>query len=163
MKTVAIIGTFDTKGREFMYVKNLIEEAGLRTLCIHSGVFDPQFDPDVSNTEIAAAVGVELSALAARRDRAEAMEVMSRGVEKLVPRLYAQGRFDGVLSIGGSGGTSLATPAMRALPIGVPKIMVSTVASGNVSQYVGTSDIIMVPSVVDAEGLNAHLPLCLHA
>ena len=154
MKTVAIIGTFDTKGREFMYVKNLIEEAGLRTLCIHSGVFDPQFDPDVSNTEIAAAVGVELSALAARRDRAEAMEVMSRGVEKLVPRLYAQGRFDGVLSIGGSGGTSLATPAMRALPIGVPKIMVSTVASGNVSQYVGTSDIIMVPSVVDAEGLN---------
>ncbi|MDO4845006.1 MAG: Tm-1-like ATP-binding domain-containing protein [Oscillospiraceae bacterium] len=154
MKTVAIIGTFDTKGREFMYVKNLIEEAGLRTLCIHSGVFDPQFDPDVSNTEVAAAVGVELAALAARRDRAEAMDVMSRGIEKLVPRLYAQGRFDGVLSIGGSGGTSLATPAMRALPIGVPKIMVSTVASGNVSQYVGTSDIIMVPSVVDAEGLN---------
>jgi uncharacterized protein (UPF0261 family) len=76
-------------------------------------------------------------------------------MEKLVPELYRQGKFDGILAFGGSGGTSLATPAMRALPIGVPKVMVSTVASGNVSQYVGTSDIVMMPSVVDVSGLNS--------
>lgn len=80
--------------------------------------------------------------------------MLSRGLEKLVPRLYAEGRFDGIISTGGSGGTALSTPAMRALPIGVPKVMVSTMASGNVAQYVGTSDIIMMPSVVDVEGLN---------
>ncbi len=154
MKTIAIIGTFDTKGREFKYIKDLIENAGLETLCIHTGIFEPLFTPDVSNTEVAAAAGVDLARLAERRDRAEAMDVMSRGTEKLVPELYAQGKFDGIISIGGSGGTSLATPAMRALPIGVPKVMVSTMASGNVSQYVGTSDIMMIPSVVDAEGLN---------
>ncbi len=154
MKTIAIIGTFDTKGREFKYIKDLIENTGLETLCIHTGIFEPLFTPDVSNTEVAAAAGVDLARLAERRDRAEAMDVMSRGTEKLVPELYAQGKFNGIISIGGSGGTSLATPAMRALPIGVPKVMVSTMASGNVSQYVGTSDIMMIPSVVDAEGLN---------
>lgn len=154
MKTIAILGTFDTKGKEFKYIKDLIEAAGLQTLCIHTGVFEPLFTPDVSNAEVAAAVGVDLAALAARKDRGEAMDVMARGAEKLVPELFARGRLDGILSIGGSGGTSLATPAMRALPVGVPKVMVSTMASGNVAQYVGTSDIIMIPSVVDAEGLN---------
>lgn len=79
---------------------------------------------------------------------------MSKGTAMLVPELYAQGRFDGVISIGGSGGTSVATPAMQALPIGVPKVMVSTMTSGDISPYVGTSDIVMMPSVVDAEGLN---------
>ena len=93
--------------------------------------------------------------ISSKRDRAFATDVMSRGAEKLIPELYAQGRFDGIISVGGSGGTSMATPAMRALPIGVPKVMVSTMASGNVSQYVGTSDVVMFPSVVDAEGLNA--------
>lgn len=154
MKTIAIIGTLDTKGREFEYIKGLIEEQGMAALCVHTGVFEPLFAPDVSNSEVAAAAGEDIAAIVAKRDRALATEVMSRGAEKLIPQLYAQGRFDGVISVGGSGGTSMATPAMRALPIGVPKVMVSTMASGNVSQYVGTSDIIMVPSVVDAEGLN---------
>lgn len=154
MKTIAIIGTFDTKGREFKYIKDLIEQQEVNTLCIHVGVFEPMFAPDVSNREVAAAAGEDIDQIAARRDRAMATEALSKGVEKLLPRLYREGKFDGVISIGGSGGTSMATPAMRALPVGVPKVMVSTMASGNVSQYVGTSDIIMVPSVVDAEGLN---------
>ena len=154
MKTIAIIGTFDTKGREFKYIKDLIEQQEVNTLCIHVGVFEPMFAPDVSNREVAAAAGADIDQIAARRDRAMATEALSKGVEKLLPRLYREGKFDGVISIGGSGGTSMATPAMRALPVGVPKVMVSTMASGNVSQYVGTSDIIMVPSVVDAEGLN---------
>ncbi len=155
MKTIAIIGTFDTKGTEFEFIKKLVREQGLDTLCIHAGAFEPLFAPDVSNAEVAASVGVSMEEISSKRDRAFATDVMSRGAEKLIPELYAQGRFDGIISVGGSGGTSMATPAMRALPIGGPKVMVSTMASGNVSQYVGTSDVVMFPSVVDAEGLNA--------
>ena len=155
MKTIAIIGTFDTKGKEFAFLRDLIREQGLETLCIHTGAFEPSFEPDVTKDEVAAAVGASMKEIAEKKDRAFATDTMSRGAEKLIPELYAQGRFDGIISVGGSGGTSMATPAMRALPIGVPKVMVSTMASGNVSQYVGTSDIVMIPSVVDAEGLNA--------
>ena len=154
MKTIAIAGTFDTKGQEFLYVKNLVEELGLKTFTIHSGVFEPLFEPDVSNKEVAAAAGYDITAIAEKQDRALGTEALSKGMEVLIPKLYAEGKFDGILSLGGSGGTSLATPAMRALPIGVPKLMVSTMASGNVSQYVGTSDIIMMPSIVDVAGLN---------
>lgn len=155
MKTIAIIGTFDTKGTEFDFIRKLVQEQGLNTLCIHTGAFEPLFTPEVSNTEVAAAVNVSIEEIRKKKDRAFATDVMSRGAEKLVPELFRQGRFDGIISIGGSGGTSMATPAMRALPVGVPKVMVSTMASGNVAQYVGTSDIVMFPSVVDAEGLNA--------
>ena len=155
MKTIAIAGTFDTKGKEFAYVRDLIQSLGLGVLSIHAGVYAPEFTPDVSNAEVAAAAGYSIGELADRHDRALATKVMSEGMEKLVPRLYEDGKFDGILSFGGSGGTSLVTPAMRALPIGVPKLMVSTMASGNVSQYVGTSDIIMMPSIVDVSGLNS--------
>lgn len=154
MKTIAIAGTFDTKGKEFLYVKGLAEELGFNTCMINTGVFTPGFKPDVTSAEVAAAAGYNLDAIVAKRDRATATEAMSRGMEKIVPKLYAEGRFDGIISFGGSGGTSLVTPAMRALPIGVPKVMVSTMASGNVSQYVGTSDIVMMPSIVDVAGLN---------
>ena len=133
MKTIAVIGTLDTKGKESKYLKEQIEEQGLNTLCIHSGIFDPQFLPEISNDRVAAAAGERIEALAAQRDRATAMDAMARGLEQLLPQLYEEGCFDGVISIGGSGGTSLATPAMRALPLGVPKVMVSTMASGDVS------------------------------
>lgn len=155
MKTVAIAGTFDTKGREYTYIKELFEELGIKTFMINTGVFKPSFKPDVSNAEIAEAVGKDIKVIAEKKDRALATEILSKGMEKLVPQLYNEGKFDGIISFGGSGGTSLVTPAMRALPIGVPKIMVSTMASGNTSQYIGTSDIIMMPSVVDVSGLNS--------
>lgn len=154
MKTIAVIGTFDTKGTEFFYIKNLIEQQGLNTLCIHTGVFEPLFAPDITNREVAEAANADIDQLVEKKDRAMATATLSKGIENLLPILYEKGRVDGVISIGGSGGTSLATPAMRRLPIGVPKVMVSTMASGNVEQYIGTSDIIMIPSVVDAEGLN---------
>lgn len=155
MKTIAIAGTFDTKGKEYLYVKELIESLGLSTLTIHTGVFESAFDPDISNEEVAKAAGWNINDIVSKKDRALATEVLSKGMEKLVPKLYEQGKFDGIISFGGSGGTSLVTPAMRALPIGVPKLMVSTVASGNTSQYVGTSDIVMMPSIVDVAGLNS--------
>ena len=136
MKTIAIAGTFDTKGEEYLYVKELIESLDLNTFTIHTGVFEASFKPDVSNKEVARSAGWDINDLVHKKDRALATEVLSKGMEKLIPKLYEQGKFDGIISFGGSGGTSLVTPAMRALPIGVPKIMVSTVASGNTSQYV---------------------------
>lgn len=154
MKTLAIAGTFDTKGKEFRYVKHIAKELGLNTLMIHTGVFEPEFEPDISNREVAAAAGYDIDEIVKKKDRALATEVLSKGMKKLVPELYKERRFDGILSFGGSGGTSLVTPGMRELPIGVPKMMVSTMASGNVEQYVGTSDIIMMPSIVDVAGLN---------
>lgn len=155
MKTVAIAGTFDTKGNEYLYIKETFENMGFKTLTIHTGVFEPKFIPDVSNAEVAKAAGVNIDEIIEKKDRAYATEILSKAMEKLVPELFEQGKFDGIISFGGSGGTSLATPAMRALPIGVPKIMVSTVASGNTMQYIGTSDLIMMPSVVDVSGLNS--------
>ncbi len=155
MKTVAIAGTFDSKGPEFAYVKDLVESLGLKTLMIHTGTFAPDFEPDISNAEVAAAAGADIAELAKVKDRAIATATLAKGMEALLPQLYKEKRFDGILSFGGSGGTSLVTPGMRALPIGVPKIMVSTMASGDVSVYVGASDIFMYPSVVDVAGLNS--------
>lgn len=154
MKTVAIAGTFDSKGEEFLYIKNLFESLGIHTFTIHTGVFEPLFEPDVSNEAVMQAAGRNLREIAAKKDRALATEILSEGVKTLIPRLYEEGKFDGIISLGGSGGTSLATAAMRALPIGVPKLMVSTMASGNVEKYIGTSDIIMMPSIVDVSGIN---------
>lgn len=154
MKTIAIAGTFDSKGVEFAYIKSLIEELGLKAFTIHTGVFEPTFEPDVSNAEVAAAAGYDIKEIVEKRDRALATEALSKGMKAIVPQLYEQGKFDGILSCGGSGGTAMVTPAMRALPIGVPKLMVSTMAAGNVEKYVGTSDIIMMPSIVDVAGLN---------
>jgi uncharacterized protein (UPF0261 family) len=116
---------------------------------------NPTLLPIFSNEEVAKAAGVSIKEIADRRDRAFATEMLSQGMRKLVPELYAKGLFDGIISLGGTGGTSLLTPAMQALPIGVPKIMVSTVASGDTSPYVGTSDIVMMPSIVDVAGLNS--------
>lgn len=155
MKTVAIVGTFDSKGKEFLYLKELFTEIGLNTLTLHTGTFEPAFVPDVSNEEIAAEAGENLRELVARKDRARATAAMAKGTEKIVLRLYQEGKFQGIISLGGSGGTSIITPAMRALPIGVPKIVVSTMASGNTEQYVGTSDVILMPSIVDVAGLNS--------
>src|SRR5690606_13764200 len=139
---------------EFLYVKNLIESIGFRTFTIHTGVFTPMFTPDVSNAEVIQAAGEDVENIVKQRDRANATEVLAKGMEILLPQLYEEGQFAGILSFGGTGGTSIVTSGMRALPIGVPKVMVSTVASGNTEPYVGTSDIAMVPSIVDVAGLN---------
>lgn len=154
MKTIAVAGTFDTKGKEYQYVKSLVEELGLKAYMINVGVFEPEIDVDVTNKEVAGAAGYDIQKIVQKKDRGLATEALSKGMQNLIPKLYKEGKFDGILSLGGSGGTSLVTPAMRALPIGVPKVMVSTMASGNVAQYVGTSDIVMIPSIVDVSGLN---------
>ena len=154
-KTIAIIGALDTKGEEFAFLKAEIEERGCKTLVINVGVLGaPLFQPDVSAEEVAAASGVNLADLVARHDRGQAMEAMNRGVAVVAKRLYEQRKFDGIISMGGGGGTGIGASAMRALPVGVPKLLVSTVAAGDTRPYVGTTDITMMPSVVDVAGLN---------
>lgn len=154
-KTVAIIGALDTKGREFAFLKQEIERRGCRTFVINVGVLgEPLFAPDVSAAEVAEAGGTTLSDLIKRKDRGEAMAVMTAGAARIAAKYHAEGRFDGIISMGGGGGTVMATSAMRALPIAVPKLMVSTVASGDTSAYVGITDITMMPSIVDVAGLN---------
>ncbi len=154
-KTIALLGALDTKGAEYAFTKQCIEARGHRVLMVDVGVLSaPEVPADVSSEEVARAGGVELATLRSRADRGEAVAAMSRGAAALMPDLFARGRFDAVMALGGGGGTSVACAAMRALPPGVPKVMVSTVAGSDVSGYVGVADITMVPSIVDVAGVN---------
>jgi uncharacterized protein (UPF0261 family) len=155
MSTILLIGTLDTKGEEYAYVRDLIKDRGHEALIMNAGVTgDPPFRPDIGAEAVAAAGGSTLAALRAEGDRGAAIEVMALGALKLAVQYYEEGKFEGVLAFGGSGGTAIATPAMRGLPVGVPKVMVSTVASGDVQPYVGVKDVTMMYSVVDIAGLN---------
>jgi uncharacterized protein (UPF0261 family) len=141
-KTVVIVGALDTKGQEFAFVKQLIETQGLKALTVDFGVLgEPAFKPGITRAEVAAAGGGDLAHLASGQHKDEAMTVMATGLAVIVRKLYDAGQLDGILGMGGSGGTSLATTAMRTLPVGVPKVMVSTVGGGDVSAYAGTKDI----------------------
>ena len=154
--TIALIGALDTKGEDFAFVKAEIERRGLTALVINSGVIgEPSFAPDVSAAEVAEAGGSSLAALRKAGDRGAAIGVMATGAAVILNRLHDAGRVQGVLGMGGSAGTTIATTAMRGLPLGVPKVIVSTLAGGNVAAYVGDSDILMMPSIVDVVGVNS--------
>jgi uncharacterized protein (UPF0261 family) len=154
-KTIALIGTFDTKGEEFSFLRERIESAGLRTMMIDVGVLgSPIFAANISPAEVAAAANEDLAALQEERDRGRSVTAMARGATVILARLHAQGAIHGVAALGGSAGTAIATAAMRALPYGFPKLMVSTLAAGDTKPYVGTKDICMMPSVLDISGLN---------
>lgn len=152
---VALIGTFDTKGAEFAYVRGLLNTQGVETLTIDAGtVGEPLFAPDVTRDEVFAAAGTSAAVIREANDRGKAVEAAARGAARVVTALHVQGKIDGILGLGGSAGTAIGTSAMQALPFGVPKLMVSTLASGQVRQYVGVRDIMMLHSVVDICGLN---------
>jgi len=154
-KTILLIGTFDTKGTEFVYVRDLILGRGRRALTMDAGVAgEPGFTPDIGAAQVAEAGGSALEALRQSGDRGPALDVMTRGAIKIATQLQAEGKCDGVLGLGGSGGTAIATAVMRELPVGLPKVMVSTLASGDTRPYVGVKDITMMYSVVDIAGLN---------
>jgi len=156
MATVVLVGTLDTKGVEHDYLRALLRRHGVDTLLVDAGVLgEPLAEPDIRRDEVARAAGADVGALAAAGDRGAAVEAMARGAAAIVARLHAEGRVDGVLALGGSGGTAIATEAMRTLPVGIPKLMVSTMASGDTRPYVGASDVTMTYSVVDIAGLNA--------
>ena len=154
-KTIALIGALDTKGEEFAFVQAELLRRGHNTLVINTGVVgEPALPPDIAATEVATAGGTELSVLRQQADRGKTIEVLAKGAAIVVRQLQEAGKIDGILGMGGSAGTAVGTAAMRDLPVGFPKLMVSTLASGDTAPYVGVSDIVMMPSVVDVAGVN---------
>lgn len=155
MATIAILGTMDTKGEEHAFVADFIRRRGHQTLIIDVGTLEPPtLRPDITREEVASEAGIDLGALVARADRGKTILGMSQAAPIVLSRLQRERKIDAVISLGGGGGTAIGTAAMRALPIGFPKIMVSTLASGNTAQYIGVKDIVMFPSIVDIAGLN---------
>jgi uncharacterized protein (UPF0261 family) len=155
-RTVLLVGTLDTKGAEYAYLRERLRLHGVDSILADVGVNEPVgAEPDVSRAEVGAETGADPAALAAAGDRGEAVTAMAAAAEALARRLWDEGRIGGVLAAGGSGGTAIATRAMRALPVGVPKLMVSTMAAGNTVDYVGASDVMLMASVTDVAGVNS--------
>jgi uncharacterized protein (UPF0261 family) len=155
MPTVVLVGTLDTKGHEYAFLADRVREHGADVVLVDAGIVGgPPATPDVTREEVAAAAGADVKAHAEAGDRGAAVEAMARGAAEVVKRLHAEGRLDAVGGLGGSGGSAIVTHAMRALEIGVPKLMVSTVASGDTTPYVGSVDVTMMYSVVDIAGVN---------
>ena len=154
-KTVCVVGTMDTKGEEFAFITDHIEYSEVSTCVVDTGILgEPLFIPDVSADEVAQAAGSSLKALRDEGDRGNSIAVMAQGAATLIAGKHAAGEIDGIISLGGSAGTTIGTTAMQALPVGVPKLMVSTLASGDTSPYVQSKDICMMYSVVDISGIN---------
>ncbi|MXZ17600.1 MAG: UPF0261 family protein [Rhodothermaceae bacterium] len=152
-KKILLVGTLDTKGMEYAYARELIQSRGLPCILMDVGVKgDPQCEPDISADEVARAGGSSLSTLRESGSRSDALDVLTQGAVELAGNAAPQ--LAGVLALGGSGGTAVGTAVMRSLPIGLPKVMLSTLASGNIAPYIGESDIAMMYSVVDIAGLN---------
>jgi uncharacterized protein (UPF0261 family) len=155
MKHVVVIAALDTKGDEARLIRDQVAGRGHRPVMVDVGVLaDPAAPADVPARAVAEAGGASLDDLRRAGDKSAAMEAMTRGAAVVAARLRAEGRLDGVVAIGGSAGTAIGTSAMRALPVGVPKLMVSTVASGDTRAFVGTKDVTMMYSVVDVAGIN---------
>lgn len=155
MATIAVLGTLDTKGAEHAFITQEIRQRGHETLMIDVGTGAPAtVDHQITREEVAGAGAVDLKAVLAKKDRGECVAAMAKAAPVLLKQLVEEGRIQGVVSLGGGGGTAIATVAMRALPVGFPKLMISTLASGNTEHYVGTKDIVMMPSIVDVSGLN---------
>jgi uncharacterized protein (UPF0261 family) len=154
--TVVLVGTLDTKGDEYAYLRDRLRLHGVNTVLVDVGTLEPpRTEPDIDRQEVAAAGGVDLDELVAARDRGRSVSAMAAAAAVLVRRLYDEGRCQGVLGAGGSGNTAIATRAMQALPVGVPKLMVSTVAAGNTRDYIGASDVALMASVTDVAGINS--------
>ncbi len=156
-KTIFMIGAFDTKGEEYDFVRRRLEREGLITLTMNWGVLGgtDRFPVDIDSDRVASAGGGNLEELRRTGDGRAAVDVMTKGAAALAPELYREGKFDGVFGMGRARGTRVAAAAMRALPIGVPKVIVSTLASNETSAFIGAKDINIFPSVVDVSGLNS--------
>lgn len=155
-KKAILVGSLDTKGEEFRFVKEVIERSGVGTIVIDTGILsNPLFTPDIEASQVAEAGGMSIERLRELNDRGKAVETMTNGIAKIVAELTQQGVVGGVFGMGGTAGTTVGAAAMQAVPIGIPKMLVSTVASGNTRPYVGIKDISMMYSVVDIAGINA--------
>lgn len=156
MATVALLGTFDTKGAEYAFLRDTLEAAGCAVTMINAGALgEPDYPVDYDRSAVARAGGTDIAALTSGGDRGAAVTAMAEGAATILQRLFAAGKIHGVLGAGGSGGTSIISRAMRQLPVGVPKLLVSTMASGDIRPYVDVSDTAMMYSVVDIAGINS--------
>jgi uncharacterized protein (UPF0261 family) len=152
---VYLLGTLDTKGPEIAFLRHRLTELGIAVVVMDTGCLgDPAFRADISREEVFHAAGTSLAEQRAKSDRGEAVTLAAAGAERLVGQAHARGELDGVLGLGGSAGSTIGAAAMRQLPIGVPKLLVSTMASGQVRQYVGDKDIVLLNSIVDFAGIN---------
>ena len=153
--TVYLLGTLDTKGREIAYVQSLLKQLGVKTTVVDTGCLgQPTMDADISREAVFQAADTSLEEMISRNDRGTAVTNAAKGTASLVNQAFESGTLQGVLALGGSAGTTIGTEAMRTLPLGIPKLMVSTLASGQVRPYVGGKDIFMLNSVVDIAGIN---------
>lgn len=154
--TIVMLGAFDTKAPEYAYLRECLLVRGHRVLAVDTGVLGgtERFPVDVPAEAVARAGGADLNVLREQRDRGAAMKAMARGAAAVLLRLHGEGRLDAAVGMGGTGGSSVIAAAMRALPVGVPKVLVSTAAGGDTSAYVGLKDVTMIPSIVDIAGLN---------
>lgn len=155
-KRVLMLGTFDSKSEEYSFLRERILECGCEAVSINAGIDGSTelFPVDVAAEAVADAGGKSLAELRQERDRGNAMSVMSAGAAVLARKMFDDGKFDGIIGMGGSGGTGIVTSAMKTLPIGVPKFCVSTLAAGDIGPFVGTKDIVMMPSIADVSGIN---------
>ena len=157
--TVCLTGTLDTKGEEYAYVKEQIEATGTNVLVVDCGVLgEPTFAPDITSAEVAAKAGVDLASFRGATEgdgRVGANKAMAEGLTGVLADLVADNKIQAVLALGGTGGTDLASAAYRTLPLGFPKLIVSTMASNNTRPYVGHSDMYMANAVTDIAGLNS--------
>lgn len=161
-KTVLVIATLDTKGREALYLKQELEKAGVDTLLMDTGIFEQDFlEPDICPRDVARLAGVSLDEVIRKKDRSRAISAMQEGGRVAAGRLFSEGKIDGVCGLGGGTGTAIVTAIMRSLPFGIPKVVISTVASRDVREYVGTKDIVMFHSVADILGVNGFLRMIL--
>lgn len=155
-RMVVMLGAYDTKAVEYAYLRQRIVERGHAVLAINTGVLGETdlFPIDISAEQVAQAGGGKLSELRQSRDRGLAMKTMAQGAATILAKLWSEKKFNGAIGMGGTGGSSVVCTGFRALPLGVPKVCLSTAAAGDVSGYVGVKDIIMMPSIVDVAGLN---------
>ena len=161
-KRLLILTTLDTKGREADYVRQRVQERGIASVVMDVGTLDePLIKPDITSSEVAQAAGHNLDMLKAARERATAVKVMQKGGALLAQKLVADGTVGAVFGMGGGTGTAIVTSIMRSLPFGLPKVVVSTVASRDVREYVGTKDIVMFHSVADILGFNEFIRVIL--
>lgn len=155
-KKIVILGCLDTKGSEYAFIRDFIKKEGFQTLVVDVGIINPPvFDPDITRYEVAFAVGEDLKKLLDEGSSREKLtSIMAEGAKKILTGLVKKEEVHGIISCGGTQGTTLSTNVMRALPVGFPKVMVSTIASGNTANFVGLKDIMMLNSVADILGLN---------
>lgn len=155
-KNIIVLGCFDTKGEDFEYLYSNLKEKGVEIITLNTGVFESRtkFKIDYDSEYVAAAGGSDISELRTT-NRGKALEVMGNGAAKIVADLYSQNKVHGIIGMGGGGGTYMAITAMQTVPFGIPKLCLSTLATKDLSEAIGGKDIVLIPSVVDVNGLNS--------